>query len=50
VGNTGASYGTHLHLEIHVNGHPTDPVPLLREHGVDIKLKMEMVYGDLAAS
>ena len=44
VGNTGASYGTHLHLEIHVNGQPTDPIPLLREHGVDIKLKMEMVY------
>jgi murein DD-endopeptidase MepM/ murein hydrolase activator NlpD len=50
VGNTGASYGTHLHLEIHVDGRPTDPVPFLREHGVDIKLKMELVYGDLAAS
>jgi len=50
VGNTGFSYGSHLHLELHVDGRPTDPVPLLREHGVDIKLKMEMVYGDLAAS
>lgn len=50
VGNTGASYGTHLHLETHVNGEPTDPIPLLRDHGVDIKLKIESVYGNLAAS
>ncbi len=50
VGNTGYSYGTHLHLEIHVNGEPTDPIPLLREHGVDVKLKIESVYGNLAAS
>jgi murein DD-endopeptidase MepM/ murein hydrolase activator NlpD len=45
VGNSGASYGTHLHVEIHVDGKPTDPIPLLREHGVDIKLKTESVYG-----
>ena len=30
VGNTGYSYGTHLHIEIHVNGEPTDPIPLPR--------------------
>ena len=45
VGNTGFSYGTHLHLEMHVDGEPTDPIPALRAHGVDIKLKMESVYG-----
>jgi murein DD-endopeptidase MepM/ murein hydrolase activator NlpD len=50
VGNTGYSYGPHLHLEIHVDGKPVDPIPLLREHGVDVKLKMESVYGNLAAS
>jgi murein DD-endopeptidase MepM/ murein hydrolase activator NlpD len=50
VGNTGYSYGTHLHLEVHVNGAPTDPIVFLREHGVDIKLRIESVYGDLAAS
>ena len=50
VGNTGASYGTHLHVEIHQNGKPTDPIPLLRDRGVDIKLKIESVYGNLAAS
>jgi murein DD-endopeptidase MepM/ murein hydrolase activator NlpD len=50
VGNTGYSYGTHLHLETHVHGAPTDPIPLLRQHGVDVKLKIESVYGNLAAS
>jgi murein DD-endopeptidase MepM/ murein hydrolase activator NlpD len=48
VGNTGASYGTHLHLEIHVNGQPTDPVPFLRERGVDIQLGVESVYASMA--
>jgi murein DD-endopeptidase MepM/ murein hydrolase activator NlpD len=50
VGNTGYSYGTHLHLEMHVDGQPADPIPLLRQRGVDIKLKVEAVYGGLAAS
>jgi murein DD-endopeptidase MepM/ murein hydrolase activator NlpD len=50
VGNTGYSYGTHLHIETHVNGEPRDPIPLLRDHGVDVKLKIESVYGNLAAS
>lgn len=50
VGNTGYSYGTHLHVEVHVNGSPTDPIVFLRAHGVDIKLKIESVLGALAAS
>jgi murein DD-endopeptidase MepM/ murein hydrolase activator NlpD len=50
VGNTGASYGTHLHLEIHVNGVPTDPIPYLRDRGVDIKLQVESVYAGMAAA
>jgi murein DD-endopeptidase MepM/ murein hydrolase activator NlpD len=45
VGNSGYSYGTHLHVEVHVNGRPVDPVPLLRQHGVDIQLKIDSVYG-----
>ncbi|GGQ65998.1 M23 family metallopeptidase [Couchioplanes azureus] len=50
VGNTGYSYGTHLHLEVHVDGSPTDPIVFLRSRGVDIKLKIESVLGALAAS
>jgi murein DD-endopeptidase MepM/ murein hydrolase activator NlpD len=48
VGDTGASYGTHLHLEIHVGGQPVDPVPFLRERGVDIQLQVESIYAGMA--
>jgi murein DD-endopeptidase MepM/ murein hydrolase activator NlpD len=50
VGNTGYSYGTHLHLEVHQNGAPTDPIPFLRDRGVDIKLQVESVYAGMAAA
>jgi murein DD-endopeptidase MepM/ murein hydrolase activator NlpD len=50
VGNTGASYGAHLHLEIHVGGQPTDPIPFLRQRGVDIKLGVESVYASMAGA
>ena len=50
VGNSGYSYGTHLHLEVHVRGMPTDPIVFLRSHGVDIKLQVESVYAGMAAA
>ena len=50
VGNTGHSYGAHLHLEIHVKGQPLDPMPWLQERGVDIKLQVEAIYSEVAAS
>ncbi|MGX6602742.1 M23 family metallopeptidase [Micromonosporaceae bacterium Da 78-11] len=50
VGMTGFSYGTHLHLEVHVAGNPTDPIVFLRDRGVDIKLQVESVYAGMAAN
>ncbi len=45
VGNTGHSFGAHLHLEIHVNGSPVNPIPFFKERGVDFYLETEAVYG-----
>jgi murein DD-endopeptidase MepM/ murein hydrolase activator NlpD len=50
VGNTGHSFGAHLHLEVHVNGTPTDPIPWLRAHDVDIKLETDPIYATVATS
>lgn len=50
VGNSGHAYGSQLHLEVHVKGEPRDPVPWLRERGVDIKLKLDPIFGGVSAS
>ena len=36
VGNTGNSFGCHLHYEIHVNGTPVNPVPFMAARGVSV--------------
>ncbi|GLZ78896.1 hypothetical protein Afil01_37030 [Actinorhabdospora filicis] len=36
AGSTGDVTGPHLHFEVHIDGAAIDPVPFLREHGVDI--------------
>jgi murein DD-endopeptidase MepM/ murein hydrolase activator NlpD len=52
VGASGNSFAPHLHMEVYLKGNenPTDPVPVLRDHGIDIKLGVETVYSDRAAS
>ncbi|MDT5042194.1 MAG: hypothetical protein QOE51_3179 [Actinoplanes sp.] len=52
VGNSGYSYGTHLHIEVHlIDGTTTDPIVFFRDHcGVDIKLQVESYAGLAAAS
>ncbi|HEX5595082.1 MAG TPA: M23 family metallopeptidase [Micromonosporaceae bacterium] len=50
VGNSGHSYGPQLHLEVHVKGEPRDPVPFLRERDVDIKLKLDPIFGGVSSS
>jgi murein DD-endopeptidase MepM/ murein hydrolase activator NlpD len=44
VGNTGYSFGAHLHFEVHIDDVPQDPVPWLLEHGVDILEKTDPLY------
>ncbi|HYN92999.1 MAG TPA: M23 family metallopeptidase [Pilimelia sp.] len=50
AGNTGHSYGSHVHLEVHVNEKPKDPIDWLEKRGVSIKLELEDIYGGVAAS
>ena len=44
VGNTGYSFGPHLHLEIHVDGNPVEPVAWLKERDVDIMDVTDPLY------
>jgi murein DD-endopeptidase MepM/ murein hydrolase activator NlpD len=44
VGNTGHSFGTHLHFEIRVNDAPVEPMAFMIKHGVDIVHHTEAIY------
>ena len=46
VGNTGHSFGSHLHFETRINDKPTDPVPFMKSHGVDVMTHAQAIYGD----
>lgn len=45
AGNTGHSFGVHLHLEIRINDRTVEPIKFLKERGVDILLEIDAVSG-----
>lgn len=44
AGNTGYSFGPHIHLEVHLNGEAVNPTPWLQEHGVDLVEGTDPLY------
>jgi murein DD-endopeptidase MepM/ murein hydrolase activator NlpD len=57
VGSTGFSTGDHLHYEIHINadwpksaGTLIDPVPFMKDHGVDIPRHLDAASGAVITS
>jgi murein DD-endopeptidase MepM/ murein hydrolase activator NlpD len=35
-GNTGNSFGCHVHFEVYINGRPTNPIPFMADRGISI--------------
>ena len=45
TGNTGHSFGAHLHFEVREHDKPIEPLAFMRKHGVDIQKHTEAIYG-----
>jgi murein DD-endopeptidase MepM/ murein hydrolase activator NlpD len=45
VGDTGHSFGPHLHVDVRIAGRATDRVQWMKAHGVDIPSHFAAVYG-----
>ena len=45
AGDTGYSFGVHVHFEVRQDGTPIDPVPFMQQHGVDIQNQTQPVDG-----
>ncbi|MEV4132680.1 M23 family metallopeptidase [Dactylosporangium sp. NPDC049742] len=45
TGNTGHSFGAHLHFEVREHDKPVEPLAFMRKHGVDIQKHTEDIYG-----
>jgi murein DD-endopeptidase MepM/ murein hydrolase activator NlpD len=50
IGNTGYSFGNHLHFEVHINGVAVDPIPFMLQRGVDILKRLEAAKGGIVIS
>jgi murein DD-endopeptidase MepM/ murein hydrolase activator NlpD len=46
TGNTGHSFGAHLHFEVREHDKPVEPLAFMRERGVDIQKHTEDIYGN----
>ena len=44
TGNTGHSFGSHLHFEVRIDDKPVEPLAFMRKHGVDIQRHTESIY------
>jgi murein DD-endopeptidase MepM/ murein hydrolase activator NlpD len=50
VGDTGDSFGDHLHFQVDLNNTPTDPIPFMLNRGVDIPRHLEAATGGAVVS
>jgi murein DD-endopeptidase MepM/ murein hydrolase activator NlpD len=45
TGNTGHSFGAHLHFEVREDDKPVEPLAFMRKHGVDIQKHIDIASG-----